>query len=131
MQSQGSRESSQHFIAHMVDLGEKDGIADTHRLPSDHCPQQSGDTGLGTPRAQGKGDPGAISAHTVPACHRSFTRHLTSEEAALRERGDQANLSKDIPRNESPALRKKPDSALEGEGQQERGTLPGDGCRMI
>lgn len=89
----------------------------------------------GTPawghRAQGKGDPGAISAHAVPACHRSFTRHLTSEEAALRERGDQANLSKDIPGNESPALRKKPDSAREGEGQQERGTLPGDGCRMI
>lgn len=48
----------------------------------------------------------------------------------LRERGDQANSSKDIPGNESPALNKKPDSALEGEGQQERGTLPGD-CRMV
>lgn len=56
---------------------------------------------------------------------------MTSEEAAPRERGDQANLSKDIPGNESPALREKPDSALEGEGQQERGMLPGDGCRMI
>lgn len=69
------------------------------------------------------------SQHTLCLC--SFTHHLTSEEAALRERGDQANFSKDIPGNESPALRKKPDSALEGEGQQERETLLGDGCRMI
>lgn len=55
VQSQGSRESSQHFIAPVVDLGEKDGIGDTHRFPSDHCPQQRGDTGQGTPRAQRKG----------------------------------------------------------------------------
>lgn len=132
MQNQGSRESSQHLIVPVVDLGEKDGTGEAHHFPSDHCPQQRGDTGLGTPRAQRKGrscEQLVPSQHILCLC--SFTHHLTSEEATLRERGDQANLSKDISRNESLALRKKPDSALEGEGEQKRGTLLGDGYRRI
>lgn len=73
-QSQGSRENSQHFIAQVVDLGEKDGIGDTHCFPSDHCPQQSGALALGHPGPEERGilpAAGATSAHT--ACVLSLT----------------------------------------------------------
>lgn len=127
VQSQGSRESSQHSTAQGVDLGEKDGAGDTHPLP--FCTQQRGHQPRDT---QGTGKGGSCqqlvpSQHTLCLC--SFTHHLTSEDAALREGGDQANSAK-TSQGMSHWLCVR-GQALEGEGQQGRGTLSGDGCRMI